>query len=707
MLLLLAAAPAFAELPSIRFDRLIPLGGAAGGMVEVEVIGADMEDITSLWLDHPGITAAAVEGKEKGKKFRITIAADVPAGTYDVRLVGRYGVSNPRLFAVTRGLKDAGEAEPNNEPVSAQVIALNTAINGVSDGNNDDYFRITLKPGQRIVIDCQAGKLDSPMDANLAVMTVDGKQLATSSDYNGRDPLLAFVAPHTGGDGDYLIRVFDLSYRGGFPYRLLVTDKPYATSLSPRVVQAGHSAELTARGYNLGPKASQVPGSDGGVQLDELRFPLTAPADVAAQGSYRFLDHPTDHSVLPTAATFTLAGLQVRTPLEDAINVQSLVVTDSPVMLETEPNNDMEKAQKIALPLALSGRFDQPRDADWFEFEVAKSGPYAFNVYCERIKGYADPYMVVVDDQGKRVQELDDLGIRANAFDAHLRDPVGVISLTEKRKYRVLVQDRYSRGGERYQYVLTVNPAKPDFFVAVIHSQNPGPGGATVWRGGAIYLDVIVNQEQGYNGPVTLTAEGLPAGVHAMPTVIRNNSRGVFVLRADDNAADFTGPIKLIATGQRGEEKLRREVRPYTRVWTEANKNSSRPMRDLVIAVRDGAPYRLEWASERVEVEAGKKAELKLRLTRRWPDFKNEVTIQPLTFPGNFKMNNASFTGGQSELAIAIEVPNNTQPGDYTLAVLGQGQVPFNKDANAKDRPNTLVSLPSFPFTIAVKAAAK
>ncbi|MFL5342184.1 MAG: hypothetical protein ACJ8F7_18720, partial [Gemmataceae bacterium] len=53
-------------------------------------------------------------------------------------------------------------------------------------------------------------------------------------------------------------------------------------------------------------------------------------------------------------------------------------------------------------------------------------------------------------------------------------------NLGGKRKYRVLVQDRYRRGGARYQYVLTIRKPVPDFYVAAIHSQNPGPGGLTV-----------------------------------------------------------------------------------------------------------------------------------------------------------------------------------------------------------------------------------
>lgn len=209
-----AIAAAQAELPSIRFDRLTPLGAAAGASVEAEIAGADVEEVRSLWFDHPGLSAEPIEGKERW--FRIRVAADVPPGTYDVRLVGRWGVSNPRLFAVDHGLTDVSDTERNNDPSQAQVVPLNCAVAGMSDGNNEDVFRFSAKAGQRIVIDCQAGKLDSLMDATMSLATADGKLLASSSDHNGRDPLIDFVVP---SDGEFLVRVHDLSYRAGFPYR--------------------------------------------------------------------------------------------------------------------------------------------------------------------------------------------------------------------------------------------------------------------------------------------------------------------------------------------------------------------------------------------------------------------------------------------------------------------------------------------------------
>lgn len=685
----------WAELPSPRFDRMTPLGATAGSSVEVEIAGVDIEDVKTLRFDHPGLRAEFL----KDRRFRVTVAADVPTGTYDVYLVGRFGISNPRLFAVSRGLTAVMEKEPNDEAASAQTIGVNSAVNGVSDGNREDVFRFSVKKGQRVVIECEAGKLDSQMDATLTLSSSDGKMLASNSDYHGRDPLIDFIAPR---DGEYLISVHDLSFRGGYPYRLIVTDHPHVENVSPRAVQAGRPATLTVYGRNLGRTAKPSAWRVEDQPLDEYQDTVTPSPDGLTLGAYRFFEHPTRHSVLPTAATFTLTGFQFQPRLDGfAGGSVPLLIVDTPVSLEVEPNDDANKPQVIQLPAVVSGRFDRPRDADWYEFEAPENGPYAFEVYCERIAGRADPYFVVVDDEGNRLAELDDFGPRMNAFDGHLRDPSGMVNLTGKRGYRVLVQDRYRRGGARFQYVLVVRKPLPDFHAAVIHHQNPGPGGTTIRRGGAMYLDVIIQHQEGFTGPITITAEGLPPGLHALPTTTRD-SRGTFVLWADADAADWTGPIKLVATGKRGDSILRREVCPYTRVWPDPGMGSSRPMRELIVAIRESAPFALRFASERVEVKAKDKIALKLHVDRRWPDFKNPITVLPLAFPGSFRMSNVEVVAGKREVSVTIEVQAGTPPGEYTLAVMGQAQVPYSKDAEAKPKPNTLVSQPSRPLSVVV-----
>jgi hypothetical protein len=679
-----------AELPSPRFDRLSPLGAAAGSTVEVQVQGNDIDDLQSLVFDHPGITAKPLEGKDlnKERKFTVTVAADVPEGTYDARLLTKWGVSSPRLFAVSQGLADVAEKEPNNDPATAQLLSNDVALNGTSDGNDRDVFRLNLKAGDRVVIDCQSSRLDVQFDGAMQLLSVEEKQLASSADYFGRDPFIAFQSP---ADGDYLVVVHDASYRGGLPYRLLVSNRPFVENVFPRAVEAGRPTEVAAWGHNLN-------------GAEPLKFMLTPPTD-AAIGKYLFLEHPTAHSVAPTAATCTLNGFQVRPDVGGvALNPVPMLLSELPTSVEQEPNDKLESPQQITLPAVINGRFDQPRDADWYEFSVEENGQYALEVYCERIAGQADPYVVLVDEKGNRFQEFDDFGIRTNAFDGHIRDCSGTVNLSAKQKYKLLVQDRYRRGGPRYQYVLSLRKPKSDFFVAAIHHHNPGPGGTTLRAGSAIYLDLIIHQTEGFKGPITITAENLPPGVHSQPTTISQN-HGAFILYADDNAANFDGPIKLIATGKRGEETITREVRPYARVWQD-NPGSSRPTRQTFLCVRETAPYGLQFENDNLTIEAGKKTEAKLFLKRHWPDFTGSLSLQTFAFPGQIKANLPQFAAGASDANITFEVQANAPPGDYTLTILGQAQVPFTKDP-MKPKANTLVTLPCRPITITVTPAAK
>src|SRR5262249_56813321 len=118
LVLLLFATVANAELPSPRLDRITPLGAAAGSSVEVEIVGADLEEADRMLFDHPGIKAEHV----KDRKFKVSIAADVPSGTYDAHVVGKYGGSSPRLFAVSHDLVEVQEKEPNDDMATAQAV---------------------------------------------------------------------------------------------------------------------------------------------------------------------------------------------------------------------------------------------------------------------------------------------------------------------------------------------------------------------------------------------------------------------------------------------------------------------------------------------------------------------------------------------------------------------------------------------------------
>ena len=58
---------------------------------------------------------------------------------------------------------------------------------------------------------------------------------------------------------------------------------------------------------------------------------------------------------------------------------------------------------------------------------------------------------------------------------------------------------------------------------------------------------------------------------------------------------------------------------------------------------------------------------------------------------------------GKTSGSMTIEIQAGARPGTYTVTASGQGQVPFTKDPT-KPKANTLVTLPSQPVTLVVKA---
>src|SRR5262249_31152158 len=145
---------------SPRLYTIIPGGAKVGSTVELTFTGLDTDYPEQLRFGHPGIKAEPVQPTEtpdpkkpapQVTKFKVSVAPDVPVGAYDVRLVGKFGVSNPRTFVVG-DLAEVMEKEPNNDVEQAQRVDLNSTINGSMTNPTDvDYYVFKGTKGQRVV----------------------------------------------------------------------------------------------------------------------------------------------------------------------------------------------------------------------------------------------------------------------------------------------------------------------------------------------------------------------------------------------------------------------------------------------------------------------------------------------------------------------------------------------------------------------------
>jgi hypothetical protein len=194
--------------------------------MEVTLQGENLEEPRELYFSHPSIRSR----RARDAVFEVEISPQTAVGVYSCWLAGRWGASYPVSFSVD-DLAEVKETEPNNNLQSAQAVAVESVISGVVEPALDiDHFKLSLKSGQRVFIDCVAERQESRLDATLTLTDGAGKKLAYNRDFRGEDSFIDFTAP---GDGDYYLGLTDFLYRGAETIFTGSASPPGRSSISP------------------------------------------------------------------------------------------------------------------------------------------------------------------------------------------------------------------------------------------------------------------------------------------------------------------------------------------------------------------------------------------------------------------------------------------------------------------------------------------
>lgn len=121
------------------------------------------------------------------------------------------------------------EQEPNNEPAKAQAIPVPAGVTGRFLQSSDvDYYRVTAKKGQKLVVDVETLELYSPTLVYLAIKNAKtGAELAKANP-EAVPPLDQRIDFNVPEDGDYLIEVQHLNLAGGPSEAYHLTVRPAA-----------------------------------------------------------------------------------------------------------------------------------------------------------------------------------------------------------------------------------------------------------------------------------------------------------------------------------------------------------------------------------------------------------------------------------------------------------------------------------------------
>jgi hypothetical protein len=621
-----------AQLPTARLDSVFPPGLRAGTETEVTIAGADLDGVDQLHFSDAGLSAVRVDGL----KFKITASAGMAPGAYEVRAAGKYGITASRIFTV--GLLPEVNEPGAKSPAKAFAITPPVTVNATADGEAADHFRFTAKKDERITIACAAERIDSPLNAVVAILDAGGREIYSAHRTQQADAALDFTAP---ADGDYTVRVHDMTWQAGV-YRLTIAPPqdaktaPLGLPLSGALCDWMPTQPVVEK--VLKPEANAVP--------DRM---LPVPAVTTGSGSREWLE---------------FKGT---------------------------------KDRKVMLDL-LGHRHGQPSDWVMQVFKITRDD-----------KG---------QEKSERIAEFDDIPSPPGLESLQLgsRDPSGAITCEDGVTYRLHLTDRF-RAEKPWRLVL--RDPQPGFSLTAFSVSPLTRGGAVhrwsplLRKGGSALINVAVLRRDGFDGPVTLRIEGLPAGVTGREFTVPNGiASASLVVRAAADAKTWSGRVKI--TGTSGDLSVTaREAIPR---WSVGNTGSERlgvrlSSDGFVLAVQDAeaAPLAIEPAEQKVyESALGGSIEVPVKFTRdaSLKGFKGEWEALLMGLPGLRQAPVVKPPGDAKDAKLVLNLQrkdgNEFQPGTWTCYATARGTIKWKPDEKAPEK-EVADAVWSSPITVKIE----
>jgi len=780
-----APAPTATVYTVPRIEVVSPSGARAGSEVEFTIaLGTELADVEGLVFSHPGIKATVVvpeppkvdpkadpkaPKKEVAKKdpaippkFKVTVAADVPLGNHDVRVLSKSGLSNPRAFVVG-DLPEVAEKEPNNDVPEAQKVELNTTVNGtIAQPTDVDYFQFAAKKGQRVLAYCAASSIDSRLQPLVEIYSLAGRPLTQNRNYHDNDALADLVVP---ADGDYLIRLSQFTYLAGGPqyfYRLTVTTNPWIDAVFPPAIEAGKPTAVTLYGRNLPGGVADPAVKLQGAGLEKLAVTIAPPADPLAASRLDFRGLISPRIAAQNGFEYRLKGPQ------GSSNPVLVHLTSKPIRLGKEGIDTPEKAEEVPTPVELVGMIGRKLEQDFYAISAKKGDAIWFDLTSDRLgsdswlnvqvlkfdlppvpKAVPAPKDAVAP---KEVAPKPPAPVRQvylelnddvpdnpgmNQFYARHSDPTPQKFVApEDGKYLVRVSSRESsfRFGPTIAYRLRISPEQPDFRLVAMPESETAPDVATIRGDGNEAFDVYAFRQDDFKGPIALTVEGLPAGVTCPPNQIIGvgQKRGTLVLSAAANAPAFQGPVTIKGTAIINGQSVVREARPATITWGVAVGQNiptiSRVDRSLMLVVREKSPFRVNLEGEKAFLKAGEKLAQPIYIKQgekltvpytvtRTADAKVPVLLAQVKTMANvqqmaFSVNNSQplppLAADKNEGTFVVDIRADARPGPQELVMKATATLQVDDLAKKAKKPliMTTVSTP-IRFTVVPSALGK
>ncbi len=145
-------------------------------------------------------------------------------------------------------------------------------------------------------------------------------------------------------------------------------------------------------------------------------------------------------------------------------NARAFMVGRHPDIVETEPNDSIDKPNEVTIPAAISGLSNKATDQDFFTFEAKKGERLIIDCWAERIDSQLDASLTLYDGKGN---ELD------SSRDVNRRDPMIDFTVPADGTYILRVFDFVYAGGADYFYRVVISA---DPYIDFVYPPSGQPG---------------------------------------------------------------------------------------------------------------------------------------------------------------------------------------------------------------------------------------
>ncbi|PHS19023.1 MAG: peptidase [Blastopirellula sp.] len=657
---LMAIVPIVANAAQPTFSSITPWGFQRGTEVEVLIRGSRLADANDLLFYEPGVEIKKTEVVSASQvKMTLAIAKDCKLGQHAIRIRTASGVSDMRLFYVG-ALPEVKEVEPNNDFEAPQEMQMNTTMNGVVLTEDQDYYVVTAKKGERITAELEGLRLGRTFfDPYLAILNEERFELSKSDDAPllYQDCLCSIIAPK---DGKYIIQVRESSFggNGNCIYRLHVGNFPRPQAILPGGGQPGEEIEITWL------------GDAGGLKKQKIKLPETL-------GEFEYFAED-EHGIAPSP--------------------NRLLVTAIPNAVEVEPNNGRTEATAMVAPGAANGVLQEKGDEDWFKFTAKKGQRLDIRIHARKpLRSPADPILNVYSSTGGSVGGNDDSG----GLDSYYR-----FTAAADGEYFIRIREHLKSGGETFIYRVELKPTAAALTMGIPEIQRYVARTLSIPQDNHMAILISARRES-LSGAIDTIAKNLPEGIEMETmTMAANQTTVPLVFRAKADAPLSGTLVELVGKPVDSKYDVAGNLDQRTMIIRGGNNREmwGHSSKRMVTAVTEKVPFKIEIVQPKVPLVRNGSMQLKV-IAHREEGFDADITLRFLYNPSGVSSSRSiKIAKGKTEALIPVTANSGAAIGEWKICIVGSA--PHKSGSVEVSTPFSILNVSDRYFDLAVGKTA-